>query len=357
MPTTTGIVTTTDGYPANQESGVAIVGPFQSLATVQFTVTGASVVAQVAKMQKNSRALYWDQLETVFPPGQSGFTGVVHGIRFRSFNEGSPATVVINGYFKDDPVPFTNPQSVDYTLNPDGTIVPVGGSGIVFDSPNEGGSLQVTTDGADGMDFEANNGPIVIETNSPGFDLTVGSAANFTQNAVGSHIINAGAIARTSGGNESDTVAGERDATIGGADIVGALSIAYTTTEDLSLVAGKSVNVSAGGALVAGDPSMTVEVNDGGTGGADGNLQVTVDNEFDITSNFADIFLTASDGGGVGAAVRMRGSAGTDVGYFGCNALGFDVFALYDATPVVQQATPVTLADVILAGRKYGFWP
>lgn len=107
MPATTGWVETTDGYPADGAFDSAIVGPFQRAASVQFTVSNADVVAQVAKLNKKDNSLHWDPFETSFAPGVNGYIGEVHGVRIRSKAAGVPAVVAINLYFSDDPIPFS----------------------------------------------------------------------------------------------------------------------------------------------------------------------------------------------------------------------------------------------------------
>lgn len=146
MPVSTGTVETTDGYPADDATNAAIVAPLQGMQSVQFTVSTAMVAVQVAKMNKKDNSLHWDPFESVFAPGQDGFTGEVHGVRMRSYVAGTPAAVVINGYFSDDPVPFQVPAPLSGSFD----------SGGHFTPPPSGGGLEWgdnTDDDAQGLGF------------------------------------------------------------------------------------------------------------------------------------------------------------------------------------------------------------
>lgn len=189
MPVSTGAVATTDSYPADQEVNAAIIGPFQKIATVQFTVSTALVTAQIAKLNAKDNSLHWDPFEVSFAPGVSGYSGEVHGIRFRSAVAGTPASIIINGYFSDDPVPFTDPQPIDGSFSPDGSWTPAGGSGIMFDeSPQEGTYLDVTTTGVDGDGLGIN----LTDTGGGGASLVATNGGYVTINADGAGDVNIG---------------------------------------------------------------------------------------------------------------------------------------------------------------------
>lgn len=152
MPVGVGIVQTTDEYPPDGETGAAIVGPFQELFNIQFTVSTALVVAQIAKLDATG-SLHWDLGEITLAPGVNGFQSKIHGIRFRSAVTGTPATILINGFLGDDPVPFTNPQSLEGEIDPGGTFTPtVGGieitNGVIDINPATeleiGGGINLT---------------------------------------------------------------------------------------------------------------------------------------------------------------------------------------------------------------------
>lgn len=122
MPTSIQAISTSNGY-----TEAATLGPFEQLATVQFTIANASVAAQVAKLNEKDNSLHWDDFETTFAPGTGGFSGKIYGVRFRSLVAGTPAVIIVNGYFTDDPIPFSSPQPFNGELTPGGGFVPTGG--------------------------------------------------------------------------------------------------------------------------------------------------------------------------------------------------------------------------------------
>ncbi len=173
MPITTGQVALADGYTEE-----ATIGPFEKLSTVQFTVANASAVAQVAKLDPKDNSMHWDAFETTFPPGQGGYSGKIYGVRFRNLKAGAVSVVAVNGYFSDDPIPFSNPIPFTGTLDPDGGYTPA--DGIIFDNPNVGGSFFLATDGNtapliirsdddQGVEIQSNgDGPTIIQNNGNG---------------------------------------------------------------------------------------------------------------------------------------------------------------------------------------------
>lgn len=287
MPVSSGQVATSDGY-----TDAATVGPYQSLASVQFTVANASVVAQVAKIDPKDNSLHWDPFETTFPPGQGGYSGKVYGIRFRSLVPGTPAVVVVNGYFEDDPVPFSSPQPFDGTLTPSGGFTPAGG--IQFDTANSGGTLDVTTD-TGGMDFEDTSSGILLRSINP---------------------------------DSSDVAIGQATGVVGiGADH----SISLESAEDVFIRADSGGGFYGGLRLEAIGGANIVMNTDGGVGAT-----------IDIDSNGQAITIGSNVGSpsvDLNADVTVA-AAGKKVGFFG-------------AAPVVRQATPVTLADVIALLQAY----
>lgn len=151
------VFTTTDNY-----TDANTIGRLPTLSMVQFTVANASVAAQPAKKGKDGD-LYFDESEAFFAPGVNGFSGKIFGVRFRSLVAGSPAVVLVNCYFVDDPIPFASPTPFDGTLGTGGGFVPPpSGSGIQFDVENLGDWLHVETNEAgsspgDGNAIHLNN--------------------------------------------------------------------------------------------------------------------------------------------------------------------------------------------------------
>lgn len=97
--------------PAGSQTGdtysdALTLGPTTQLETIQFTVGGNTVLAQVWRTNKAGKPIR-DDTEIPFAPGQWGLDKIC-GIRFRSAFAGSPATVNVVGYYGDDAVPFGN---------------------------------------------------------------------------------------------------------------------------------------------------------------------------------------------------------------------------------------------------------
>lgn len=320
MPVTTGFIQTADDYPTDMADGGAIIGPFQELATCQFTVSGATVAGQIAKKKNQDGSLHWDNFETTFAPGSNGYEGEVFGIRLRSYVPGTPATVALNAYFVDDPIPFSNPQPLDGQVNPDGTFVPPAGGGIQFDtSPQTGTFLDATTtgdDGTDGINFTAaggrmrlrsSAGDVIIGSDNDDVDISAGGA--FSTIAVGQALLESASA----------------DVQLQGQTNVGITAVAGT--------AGMQGQTGANLSAIAGDVDLTA----GGTGNihlARGTVGTTA--KIDITS--ADIALVTNSGKIIEV---LEAGAARKLGFFG-------------TAPVVKQATPVTLGDVIALLQAYG---
>ena len=135
------VFNTTDNY-----TDANTIGRLPTLSMVQFTVANASVAAQPAKKGKDGD-LYFDESEAFFAPGVNGFSGKIFGVRFRSLVAGSPAVVLVNCYFVDDPIPFASPTPFDGNLGTGGGFVPPpSGSGIQYDIENLGDWLHVDVD-------------------------------------------------------------------------------------------------------------------------------------------------------------------------------------------------------------------
>lgn len=93
--------------------GSAILGPYQNLQKIVFTVTGGVVVYQLAKLDQTGKPQF-DQAEAQYPPGTWAFDKC-YGINLRSRDAGSLATIdPITGFFDDDANPY-NPGNIPGT--------------------------------------------------------------------------------------------------------------------------------------------------------------------------------------------------------------------------------------------------
>lgn len=157
MPVTQNFVATTDNYPADNAEDKPIIGPFQNLKSVGFTVANATVYAQIAKKDKAGRPT-WDEIDIPFVPGNGGYSDGVYGIKFKSAVAGTPAVVSITGYFIDDPVPFSSPTPFTGTLTPGG-----GGftPGNIAEIGSSGGSIAVTDPNGPITDLNVNGYPFL----------------------------------------------------------------------------------------------------------------------------------------------------------------------------------------------------
>jgi hypothetical protein len=96
--------------PVTGYSVASTLGPFQNLEKVVFQITGGVVIFQVGRLDGSGYPNF-DQTEAALPPGIWGFDKI-YGIRFRSRDTGSLATIdPCTGYFDDDPDPY-NPGTI-----------------------------------------------------------------------------------------------------------------------------------------------------------------------------------------------------------------------------------------------------
>lgn len=98
MPAILPFLSTQDNYVSALQ-----LGPFTNGREVGFIVSKASVWFQLAFAGKDGQMHWGSELPT--SPTSTGYE-TCGGIRFRSYNPGSPATVLAFLYFDTDPVPL-----------------------------------------------------------------------------------------------------------------------------------------------------------------------------------------------------------------------------------------------------------
>lgn len=372
MPITTGIVNVTDGYV---DDGPSTIGPFQQLSTVQFTVANQSVTAQVAKMTPNDKSLHWDEFEMTFPPGQTGFSGKVYGIRFRNAEPGKVAAVAVNGYFEDDPIPFTSPAPFNGTLTPGGGFTP---SGLNFDTGNGDPASQssdflvanvvgsLTAPDDTGWDFylgydDTDSSYIAKFGIDPGTAIDPTPTINLALHDPYDVVPHFNPININITADASDSAT---------SPLGGQINLLARDRNDGTVTTGSSINFQVTGDS-GGTPEIQFDVSDAlagtsaffileldpagdvqiGTGGAGGTFECATSGggiQFTEAAGGPIVFLMEAAGG----SIHMDSQYGKviEAGDSGvASTLGF-----FAVAPVVQQATPVTLGDVIALLQAYG---
>ena len=82
-----------------------IIDLSQQLTKILFAVSAPySAKCQLAKFNSVGKA-EWDLTEIELQPGQGGYDSPICGIRIASFDPANPTSVLLQGYYEDDPVP------------------------------------------------------------------------------------------------------------------------------------------------------------------------------------------------------------------------------------------------------------